>query len=292
MREKINAMIELCRPKHYYKNILIFFALFFSGNLLNLSKIVTVLIGFVLLSLMSSVNYIINDNVDKKRDRENIEKSQRPIASGRVSTRESLIIAFALFLTSCLMAYNLDAYFFIGLMLFFVLSTLYSLFLKNEIFLDIITISINFVIRALCGALLIKVWISPWLIVGTFFLALFLVTGKRKSEIVFLGEKAGRHRNVLYQYSDDMLNSLIHVATTTLFLSYALYCFLGNNEKLLLTLPIVLYILLRYLYLVYSGSEKTRNSDKIFYDHKILIGIIIYVITTFILLYIDKMALF
>jgi len=285
MKQKISAIIELCRPAHYYKNLLIFLALFFSGNLLNLNDVAIVLLGFVSLSLMSSVNYIINDTLDKKNDRKNSEKSRRPIASGRVTTGESLVVAFVLFAVSCILAYALGIYFFAALILLFSLSTIYSLFLKKEIFLDIIVISVNFVIRALSGALLINVWISPWLIIGTFFLAMFLAAGKRKSEMIFLRKKAGSHRFVLYRYSDEILNLLFGITTTALFLSYALYCFLGNNERLLITLPIVFYALLRYVYLTYSGSDKTRSTDRIFYDGRILMSIILYLIITFILLY-------
>ncbi|MBW2974633.1 UbiA prenyltransferase family protein [Candidatus Woesearchaeota archaeon] len=282
---KIKALIRLCRPEQYYKNLVIFLAVFFSGNILQINYLFSVILGFISLSLMSSVNYIINDITDRENDRHNKEKSKRPLVTGEVTVKSSILLASFLFIISIILAYSLALYFLAADLLFFILSSAYSLFLKKEPFIDVIVISSNFVIRALSGAYIIRVWVSPWLIIGTFFLALFLATGKRKSESVFLRKKAEKHRPAMRFYSDDLLSCLMQISTTTLLLSYSLYCFLGNNQKLLLTLPFVLYILLRYLYLIYSGSDKTRFPSRIIKDKRILLASAIYALTTFLILY-------
>lgn len=287
---RIASFIRLCRPEQYYKNLVIFLAIFFSGNMLNLNHIFLVIGGFISLSLMSSANYIINDIIDKNEDKHNKEKSNRPLASGEVKVYSSIVFAFILFLVSITTAYLLNFYFLVMDLSFFLLSSFYSFFLKKELFADIIIISINFVIRALSGAFIINVWISPWLIIGAFFLALFLAVGKRRSEQIFLGKSAEKHRAVLGLYSTELFDSLMQISTTSLLLSYALYCFLGNKQRLLFTLPIMLYIVLRYLYLIYSDSDKPRMPNKIFKDYRMLFGIIVYIIFTFLILYFDNIA--
>ena len=285
MMNKISSFVALCRPEQYYKNIVIFLAIFFSGNIFKIDYILLVFFGFISLSLMSSVNYILNDIVDNKKDKLNKEKSCRPIAKGKIKILEAIILAFVLSLASLILAFFLNPQFLIALIAFFIISLLYSLVLKNEVFIDIISISINFVIRAISGALIIQVWISPWLIIGTFFLALLIATGKRKSELIFLGKNSGDHRPVLRKYSNEIINSLVNITATALILSYSLYCFLGTYQNLLFTLPIVFYILMRYLYLIYSGSEKARLTNRIFADYNISIAIIIYIITAALVIY-------
>ncbi|MBD3164466.1 decaprenyl-phosphate phosphoribosyltransferase [Candidatus Woesearchaeota archaeon] len=283
--KKIISYIKLCRPAHYFKNLVIFLAIFFSGNLFNLSDFSAVTLGFVSLSLMSSVNYIINDIIDKDLDKKNNEKSGRPVASGKISIPKASFLAVIMFVLSIIIA-SVDLQFLLAILAFFALSVFYSLFLKNELFLDIIAISVNFVLRAIAGAFIVGVYISPWLIIGTFFLALFMATGKRKSEILYLSRKAPEHRTVLKKYSHQVLDSLIPVATTSLLLCYALYAILGIYPVLVFTLPAALYIILRYLFLIYSGSEKSRNASKLFTDNRLSLAVFFYIILTAILIYI------
>lgn len=285
MANKIKSFVALCRPEQYYKNLVIFLAIFFSGNLLKTDYLFFVFLGFISLSLMSSANYILNDIVDNKKDKVNKEKSNRPLAKGEIKVSEAIVLASTLFLMSFILAFLLNFQFLIAIIVFFVISLFYSLVLKNEVFIDIIIISINFVIRAISGALIIQVWISSWLVIGTFFLALFMAAGKRKSELILLGKKSGDHRTVLKKYSSKVTDLLINITATTLLVSYSLYCFFGPYQRLIFTLPIVFYILMRYLYLIYSGSEKARLTSKIFSDYKLFIAIIVYIITAALVIY-------
>ncbi len=182
MLDRICQYARILRPEQYYKNLVVFLAIYFSGNILNPSKVVATGIGFVVLCLLSSANYIINDIVDKTRDKYNKEKAGRPIASGKVTVQQGAAIALALAIISLAASYLISKEFFLFALSFFLLTSLYTFLLKKEVFLDIIAIASNFVIRAMAGAAIIGVKSSPWLIVGTFFLALFLAAGKRKSE--------------------------------------------------------------------------------------------------------------
>lgn len=288
---KTSAIIKLCRPEQYYKNLVIFLAIIFSGNLLRIDMLFRVSIGFLVFCLISSACYIINDIKDRRLDKLSKDKLARPIASGRVSIFEAVLLAAGLFFISILIASYLNANFLIAVISFFAISQLYTFFLKSELFLDIIAIATNFVIRALAGGSVIDVWVSPWLITGIFFLALFLATGKRKSEKLFSGKNYA-HRPVLAKYSGSLLDNLLQINTAILILAYALYCFLGPHQILLITLPIVLYAILRYLYLVNSGSEIARNTAKIFTDTRINLSLTIYLIITFIVLYHSKILVF
>ena len=285
IKEKISAIFELSRPWQYYKNLVVFLAIFFSGNILTIGYFSRAAAGFIALCLMSSVNYIINDYTDRKNDRFNSEKSSRPLASGKISPDFALSSAFLLFLLSLSISYFLGYVFFAAVLAFFCISSLYSLFFKNEIFLDLISISINFVLRAVAGAFAINVWISPWLIVGTFFLSLFLACGKRKSEIMLLTSKSKSHRAVLADYSEKTIDLVLSATTSLLLMSYALYCFLGNYELLLLTLPIVTYIIFRYIYIIYSGSDIARFPHRFVKDYRMTFAVFIYFMLAFIVIY-------
>lgn len=281
----IIRLVRLMRPEHYYKNLVVFLAIYFSGHLPNTGELLATSIGFVLLCLLSSANYIINDIVDRGRDRRNKEKAERPVASGEVSVYQGAILAAALAAGSLGASYLLSKGFFLFAASFFALTTLYSFALKNELFLDIIAISFNYVLRAMAGAAVIGVKSSPWLVVGTFFLALFLATGKRKSEKAFLKADTKHHRPLLASYSDQNLSFLLQMSATTLLLSYAMYSFLGTKQELIFTLPIAMYAILRYMYLLETAEPQTRTLSKIFTDKRIVASGILYLAASFAILY-------
>ncbi|MBN2454840.1 UbiA family prenyltransferase [Candidatus Woesearchaeota archaeon] len=282
----ISNYLSLLRLEQYYKNLIIFIALFFSGNLLNAPYLLPLSAGFIVLCLISSVNYILNDVLDRRRDILHAEKARRPVARGAVSVKSALLFAAILLFIAAFSAYAISAEFFLAAALLFLLTSLYSLLLKNEPFIDIILISANFVVRALGGALIMKVWVSPWLIIGTFFLALFLAVDKRRSEKAFLSKSAGKHRSVLDSYSDQVLSYLMNISTTALLIAYALYCFLGNNELLLITLPVVLYIMLKYAYSKPSLA-RTDPLDRLVKDWRLAMAIIFYLASSFLIIYLS-----
>ena len=285
---RIISYIRICRIPQWYKNLVIFLPMLFVSGLILKDQILLVVLGFVALSLVSSSNYIINDIIDLKKDRHHPEKKTRPLAAGKITVFESWVLAILLAAGSFYLAYRLNLYFFYSVLLLFALTQIYSLFLKNEVFLDILLISTNFVIRAASGAFILGVVISPWLILCTFFLAMFLSVSKRYADLLYLGKSATKHKQVLAHYSKELTNVLMIISTVLLIMSYSLYSFLSTHRYLLVTLPIALYVIFRYFYLVYSGSEISRHPDKMIKDSRLMLGGLILLAALILLLHFVK----
>ena len=283
-------LIKLCRPQQWYKNFLVFLPLIFVGRLFEKELLLLSIAGFVALCFMSSTNYILNDLFDMKKDRLNSEKKSRPLASGAVKPWQALIIAVVLFAASIWIALNFSKYFTYSLLFLFVTTLWYSVVLKKEAILDILLIGVNFITRSISGTFLINVSISPWLVLCTFFLSLFLSTAKRQSELAFLGEHAQMHRSVLKKYTPQLTNALIIISTALLIVSYSLYSFLSNYKHLFFTIPIALYVITRYLYLAYSGSEIARHPEKAIKDWKLMLGMLLLVLLDLFIIYEKEFA--
>lgn len=269
-------ILKLLRINQYYKNLVIFLAVFFSGNLLNTPMIFSTFLGFISLCLISSTNYIINDIVDIEKDKQHPEKRLRPIASGKIKIYQAIILAVLLFLFAVTLASHISLNFLFAVFFLFIFTAVYTFILKKIPFLDIFAIAINFVARAIGGALIINVWISPFLILCPFFLSLFLSTGKRYSDMLFLKKKI--------LYPKKTLKILIYAAFTSLILSFIIYCILVN-PYLLLTLPIAAYALFEYLKLILSASKIARHPELIFTNLKLIAIILIFSILTLVINY-------
>ncbi|MDP3918281.1 MAG: UbiA family prenyltransferase [Nanoarchaeota archaeon] len=278
-------ILSLLRAKQWYKNLVIFLPLIFVGLALNSESILLTILGFFALCLMSSTNYIINDIIDIEKDKIHPEKKNRPIPSGLISISTATIIAMLLATSSLVISFLLSTYFFYTVLTFFILTQLYSVFFKDEIFLDIILISINFVLRAISGAFILSVIISPWLILCTFFLALFLASGKRKADLSLLKDEAINHKKVLGDYSSELTNTLILVSTILLIVSYSLYSFLSIYPQLIYTLPIAIYVIFRYFYLIQNDSIIARHPENFYKDSRLLLGIKVWVLVIILLIY-------
>ncbi|CAD6491311.1 MAG: hypothetical protein ANIMEMIM_00115 [Candidatus Argoarchaeum ethanivorans] len=172
-------------------------------------------------------------------------------------------------------AYVINKTFFVISISYLLLILLYSLVLKYLIIVDLLVISVGFVIRAVAGCLAINVFISPWLIICAFLLALFLALGKRRHELILLGEEAKGHRKILEEYSTEMLDQMIGITSGALIISYSLYTFLADNNYMMLTIPFAIYGLFRYLFLVHAknfGGE----TEMIFRDKGMVIGMVLW----------------
>ncbi len=269
----VRELIKLCRPQQWYKNLVIFIAIFFKEELFDLQKLVMVLIGFVALSLISSGNYIINDFLDREKDRLNPEKRKRPLAAGTISSATAIILATMLLVAGGLIGYWLGPLFFMSVVTLFLITLWYSLSLKTKPLIDILAIAVNFVIRAISGTFIINTDISPWLIIGTFFLSIFLSLGKRISESNAL-KKPEEHRETLTFYSGEFSKSLMTSSTTILIVCFALYSFLAKHQKIIYTLPIFVFLIFRYVQLVYTRSDIPRHPELIYKDRQFLLGLI------------------
>jgi len=286
MDNMLKDFIRLMRPHQWYKNLVIFVALVFSHNLASISLTTRVVYGFVLLCLMSSVIYIINDIKDAEKDKKHPQKKRRPIPSGAVTKKQAWLFGLFLFIFVSYLSFIFDKMFFFGLMVFFLLGLCYSVKLKQIFILDVIVISINFVLRAFLGGLLIHVPVSLWLILCTFLLAMILALGKRKAELDMLGSKSISHRIALRMYSSDdkrLLNSFITFSLSTLFISYAIYCIMKGEELMIITMPVALFLLFRYMYFVSCRKEICASPSKIFKDKQMLLGIILWIVMVIII---------
>jgi 4-hydroxybenzoate polyprenyltransferase len=266
------------RPKQWYKNSLLFAGIVFSANILNVSMWATVLLAFIYFCMLSAGEYLINDILDRASDKRHPLKSQRPIASGQLKVSHASLFALLLIVLALLGSYlTISLNFFIIAASYAILVLLYSLIFKNFVIVDILAISTGFVVRAAAGALAINVFVSPWLIICTFLLALFLALEKRWHGAVTLGGDAKAHRPSPSQYSTKMLKQLIGITTGALIVSYMLYTFFSEYDAIWLTGPFVIYGLFRYLYLVHQRGV-WAEPEIVFKDKAMLINLGIWVL--------------
>lgn len=272
------------RPKQWYKNIVIFVALLFSHNLFNKTALLDSLYAFIIFCVLSGSVYIINDLIDRKKDSLHPIKKNRPIASGKLKYSHAMIFVIfflSISLSAAFLISNLFGY--ISLIYFF-LFLLYSLFLKTIVIVDVLTIAAGFVIRAISGAIAIKVNFSPWLVICTFLIALFLALGKRRHELLLLGINANSHRPILNSYSVIMLEQMISSTTAALIVSYSMYTFLTNNQYMMFTIPFAIYGLFRYLQIVHI-KEIGGEPELLFRDLGMLANFALWGISVVIILY-------
>ncbi len=283
MASLLKNIIKLIRPHQWYKNLVIFLAIIFSKNFFNLGYLAITINGFVILVIISSANYIFNDLIDSKKDKLNPEKRDRPLVAGNVNNYVAISLFFIFLIVGLTSAYLSDIYFFYIVLGIFITSTAYTLYLKNILFADLLSISLIFALRAVSGAVIIDVFISPWLVIGVFFFSLFLVTGKRYGEMEFLNKNSWRHRAVLKYYSKDLLFSLFNIFMTILILVFALYSFSSEYKSLIWITPLFIYLILRYYYLILSNSEIVRSPEKVIKDPLLLVPAIIFIVVSFIM---------
>ncbi|MGD2200580.1 MAG: UbiA prenyltransferase family protein [Candidatus Bathyarchaeota archaeon] len=287
----IRDYLDILRVRQWYKNLLIFLGLVFSFNLLDLNLYPSFLLGYILLCLVSGVNYTINDIMDIEKDRGHPEKTNRPLPSGRITLRQAYSLIAVLLVFSLIAGTFINLEFTLLLILLFVTSQFYNFIAKKIIVLDLIMISSNYVWRALTGIALLKDTphppVSMWFIFGVFFVALLLATGKRKAEKNFLGDRAPEFRGTLQYYSSPMLDHLINIYGAVTILFYTMYCVNApiGDSRLMITIPIVVFLIGRYLFLTYKRQQHVRDSSKLLFDTPLLIGLVLWILTIILLLY-------
>jgi len=268
-------IFSLLRVQQWYKNLVVFLVIFFSGNALSSGYAwLNLFFAFVCLCLLSSTNYIINDIVDREKDKLDKFKAKRPIASGKVSITLASIIALVFLVISLGFGFYLNLYFGISLALLFVLTQIYSFWLKNKVFFDIILIAINFMIRAIAGAFILQVYISSWFVTGIFFVAMFFVIGKRYGE-----SKDGitKNRKVLEFYTPELMQIFLLVFLSILVLFYSMYIILNHSGYwFIATIPVFILLLLRYFSLIIRESNFARHAEKLFSRKDLVLGFLLW----------------
>ncbi len=288
-RTRASDVIELMRPRQWTKNLAVFAAVLFSGSLGDVGMLVTVAAAFAALCLVSSGLYALNDSIDAERDKLHPIKKNRPVASGRVSRQGALAIGTALIITGTALSAALGAPFLACVAGYLTIQALYSVWLKNISVVDMLVIATGFVIRAVSGALVIDVAVSPWLVLCTGLLALFLASAKRRHELVLLREGSSGHRPVLDTYSAELLDSFMVTLSAATVTSYSLYTFFEQGAPgytMMLTIPFVIYGILRYQSLVLRDARGGRPEEVLLGDRPIMLDIALWAASAVVILYV------
>jgi 4-hydroxybenzoate polyprenyltransferase len=291
LAKRVAALVETMRPKHWTKNLLVFSGLIFSENLFAFDHLLQSLAAFCIFCLQASSIYLVNDLVDIEKDKVHPLKRLRPLPSGRLPLAFARAAVPFLSLGGLFAAFLLNVKF--GLMVsgYFGLFLLYTFVLKNVVILDVMTIALGFVIRAVAGAVVIAVPISKWLLVCTIFLSLFLALCKRRHELAVLGDDSSNHRKILNEYSASFLDQMVAIVTASTVMSYTLYTTAAETiakfrtGNLILTVPFIVYGIFRYLYLVYQKEKGGNPEDILIKDRPMLLNVVFYVITIYVLIY-------
>jgi 4-hydroxybenzoate polyprenyltransferase len=287
----VRDVFQLLRPTQWVKNSVLFAALIFSKHLFVWADTARVLAAFVCFCCVASGAYVMNDIRDTERDRQHPLKSRRPLPSGRVPRQLAIMLSLALMAVGLLGGFLLGSGFGVLLTGYLLLQVLYTFSFKDMVILDVMSIATGFVIRAAAGGVVINVPVSPWLIICTFLLALFLGFAKRRHELVLLEGRAEDHRTALREYSPYFLDQMISVVTASVVVAYAIYTAspevqekLGT-DKLYLTIPFVLFGIFRYLYLVHQREEGGNPTQLLLTDQPLLADVVLWIATAALVLY-------
>lgn len=275
-----SALLKTMRPKQWAKNIFLFAAVTFDRKLTVLDTMLHTVLGMLVFSLIASVVYIINDIADVEADRQHPIKRKRPIASGQLSLRAAWTFAILLSVIAFPAAYWLSPLFALICSVYLVLNLAYSRWLKHIVLLDIIVLASFYVIRVAAGVALIKVErFSPWIYIFTTFLALLIGAGKRRAELSQLVHSSNTRR-VLDGYTLNFLDQVITLAAGMTIITYSLYTFsavnLPENHLMMLTIPFIIYSVLRYQYLLQVNETGGAPEDLVFSDRPLQMAVVLW----------------
>jgi len=279
------------RPAHWAKNVFVLAPLVFAQRLTDGEAVRNGLTAFAAFCLASSAVYVFNDIRDRAEDRLHPMKRLRPVAVGDVSVFSATVLGSVLAIVSLALATSLGWPFFTVLAIYLVLNQLYSAGLKHTVILDVMIVSLGFVLRVLAGGAAVHVQVSAWLLLCTFFIALFLAFSKRRHELILLAEDASGQRPVLSHYSPAFLDQMINVVTASTVVAYAMYAISPETvekfqtQHLIYTIPMVLFGIFRYLYLIYQKHTNRNPTEAILRDPPFLINLLIWALATLWIVY-------
>ena len=279
----LRLILVSMRPAQWVKNTVVLAALVFSQRLLYPADLLRGFVAFAIFCVVSGAGYLFNDVQDAERDRRHETKRSRPVASGSLPAPKAIAAASVLLLVGLASSALLGVDFLLIVIAYMLLNAMYSMWLKRIVIIDVMVVAAGFLLRAIAGgAALEGVEISPWLVICTLFLALFLALGKRRHELVYLNEEAISHRSVLAEYSPQLLDQMIAIVTTSTVIVYVLYTTslsvqekLGTT-KLFITIPFVLYGVFRYLYLVHTRKQGGSPERMLFSDLPVLADVLLW----------------
>lgn len=303
-------LLKLLRPRQWIKNFALFAGVTFAGQLFTPDILLKVVSGFIAFCFLSSATYIFNDILDVKKDRLHPFKRLRPIASGKVSVSEAIIVLVIFFILAMIVAINTGWLFTIIAIAYLLLQVLYSTVFKQITIFDILFIATGYILRILAGEAISNFHTSIWLLLTTVSLSLFLAVGKRRSELTLLqnvkGARIDEVRKTLSHYSEALLDSFSTIFATSTFVFYSLFTFLANprgirigldvflpeflpyylNRKwLMITILPVIYGLMRYLQDIYEKKEGESPDKVLTSDRSLLASVIIWVLLVIFIIY-------
>jgi 4-hydroxybenzoate polyprenyltransferase len=288
-------LLKAMRPKQWIKNLLVFAGFVFTMNehwrpftptmwqfLLRSTAAVA------LFSLISSSIYLLNDVLDVERDRQHPTKRHRPIASGALSPRVALAAAFVFMVGGLILSALLSTGFAAVIGGYVVMQLGYVFLLKHIALLDVFILALGFVLRAFAGTAVLRVAISPWLYTVTLLGSLFLALCKRRNELVLLDAGAIHHRKILQSYTPSLLDSLISIVASSTIMAYSLYTFtspkLPSNNLMMLTVPLVIFGMFRYIFLAHSKNVGGSPEEVFLTDKPLIITVLLWIVTAGIIL--------
>lgn len=285
------------RPHQWTKNVFIYAGIIFDGQLFITESFIRVTLAFVLLCMITGSVYIMNDLVDVRADRQHPRKKFRPIAAGQLPIPLARAAAVILPLVAIILAIPLSRSFAVVLAFYLVMQLLYSFRLKHVVLIDLVVIVLGFIMRVGAGVLVVQVAVfSPWLYACMATLALFLIVGKRRQELLLMAEKAGNTRVTLREYNLPLLDELLRISVVSTMLTYLFYTveapsiLLAGTNLALVTVPFVWYGIIRYLYLIHVKGEGSAPDEVVLRDRPLQISIVLWGIVCIIILYLAPIA--
>lgn len=284
------ALLVSLRPHQWIKNLVVLAGLVFSKHLFDVPALARASLAFAVFCALAGVVYLVNDLADLERDRLHPAKRTRPLASGALPQPVARFAAALLFVAALAASWALGLPFLLCALSYPALGLAYSLGLKHVVIVDVLAVALGFVLRAVAGAVAIGVHFSPWLLVCTILLALFLALAKRRHELVTL-ENAVGHRQSLADYSPYLLDQMIAVVTASCLTAYAFYTLAPETvekyrtERLALTIPFVIYGIFRYLYLVHRRDQGGSPGDALLTDRPLLAAVALWAAAMVLIVY-------
>jgi 4-hydroxybenzoate polyprenyltransferase len=279
-RSPVRAAIVALRPRQWLKNLLVFAGLVFAAKLGDAGRWLEAVAAFGAYCALSSAAYLVNDLRDRDDDRRHPVKRARPIARGELSPRAAVVLAAGLVAAALALAGVLGIVSVAFLLAFAGLQAAYSFSLKHVVLLDVLVIGSLFVIRAAAGAAAVDVRISPWLLLCTALLALFLALAKRRGELVLVGAQNTPGRPVLEGYSLELVDQLVAIVAASTVIVYSLYTLTARDSKALLaTVPFVIFGLFRYLLLVHRDDIGEEPEQVLLTDVPIILAVAGWIVT-------------
>ena len=292
LSRRLVYLLRTMRPKQWTKNGFVLVGLIFDGKLLDLPLALTAVATFICFCVVSSSVYILNDLIDIERDRGHPRKRLRPLASGLldpVFAKAAMVILGAAGIVG---AGLIDVSVGLTLAAYLILNVGYSVYLKNLVIIDVMMIAVFFVLRVVAGAVAVEVSaFSPWLYICVSLLALFIGFGKRRHEIILLKDAASDHRTSLKQYNQPFLDQIIGIVTTSGLISYTFYSFgaetaLAAPSQMMLTVPLIVFVVFRYLYLIHVEERGGAPDDLLFADRPLLAAVILWLLSVVAVIYV------